>query len=196
MRRESILAVVFLCLISVPLLAASYLGYNTIGANPTVQSSIQLRAIGPFTASQDGTATRIEFYTSTGGGFDVTFGIYADSMSYPGAVLRQTAGGAINGGSGTDDWRGQDLTAPYSLVSGTKYWIVMNSQSGASYDIFYDILSPGNYFIDHAYSAGALTDPFPASATSNPATISARIVYDATGPGGGGGHRDLMLGVH
>ena len=191
MRAKIIAAVVLIGLIALPLLAVSYFGYNAVGGTPIGSFSGYIVAAGPFTMPENGTATRVELYTNSIGS-NCSLGIYADSSTNPGSLLGTTINGALNGGTGTDDWRGEDLTGSVSLTSGTVYWL--GFQCSNSQNIFYDTNTGHGRYFAQSYS-GSLNDPFPAGTTWD-LDFSIRAVY--TPSGGSSGimpTTKLLLGV-
>jgi hypothetical protein len=176
--RRAIAAFLIILLATLPVWAVSYLGYNTVGGTMTVALSNDLRAVGPFTAPANGTATRVEVYTNQLGN-QCTVGIYSDSAGTVNTLLAESAGGLLNGGSATEDWRGQDLVSTYNFSGGDKLYAA--AFCNGSQDIFYDVVSPGEYFnTSVTYAGGAMPSPFP-SPTFNGATISFRIAYNSSG---------------
>ena len=181
------LITIFLMLVMWSGALAERLGGETEESTPGRISSgnnvAQLWAMGPFTVPTNGTATSISIYSENANGEDFVMGIYSNHTpvrDHPEDLLRQTTAGA----AGADGWQTQDLTSDYSLVSGTKYWILVNFAAAATH--YYVSGSPTRYFATPGYSP-TMADPTPIVATTSRTDgrlYGAYITYTATGGGG------------
>jgi hypothetical protein len=141
------------------------IGYNTIGANTGATWDNTLAAASKFTAPANGSNGTFFVYcvSSSGSTVPVAVGVYADNAGVPGARL--TAGTETvtcpSGGSGAA-WVSTSITWP-SIVSGTSYWLAIQTTNGTVVNFRRDAGDSGQESYTVATWAGALPDPWSSS---------------------------------
>lgn len=130
-------------------------------------------ALGPYTASENGTITEVCLWTTDIA--DITLGVYNSSAGVPTTLVADSAGGL----SALTGWTCQPVSG--SLVSGSTYWVGFNTDTdGQVYK--YDVGSKALKYKSSAYVSGTLPGTFgteDGQATSR--DYSAYITYTATG---------------
>jgi hypothetical protein len=162
-----------------PVTVDATLGYDTKGSSNT-NAGTDLRAgFGPWTMSEDGTATSVSLYTGTPTR-PITLGIYDDDGAGgdPGTLLRDTAGGT----AAANDWTTQALDSNLELSNGDTIWIGQNHDDG-NQKIYYD--DPDDLhdkwkYESATYVAGVLGD-FSSPSTLPDYQVSAYITYTPSG---------------
>ncbi len=169
-----------------PVVIDPTLGYTTIGGSDVSNSGSIIHAFGEtgtagYTMSENGTLTAINLYCSDNGssGMHVTLGVYNQGTNYPGTKFAVASEISI---VTTIAWF--TASASGSLVSGSKYWLAMNHDlGGAQMGMKYDSVSQAMKFIASTYTAGAIDDPYPGSASTFDGKISSYLDYTAAASG-------------
>lgn len=142
---------------------ATPLGFDSIGGNEDLGwTGGYLLAIGPFTATDSVTITKLLLYTYSTNSARLTMGVYAHDSgnNLPGALLAHTAGGGPL--SGSFSWVSQDLTVPLAITNGTQYWLVFSASGQTA--LKYATGGAGYSYNSITYSDGVMTDPWPGAA--------------------------------
>lgn len=141
-------------------------------------------AFGPFTMSENGTATDIQLYANGDNGHKFTFGIYlADGPGgSPGTLVAKSAELVLAAGM---QW--QQVAIGAALTSGTAYWLCVNCGGGtgtcpARYST--PAGAPTVYFSSNTYSGGNMPDPAPTGEDGG--YIRGFYINYTAGAGGGG----------
>lgn len=134
------------------------LGNTSVGGTNSALSPANEWAIGPFTATENGSVTELAVYGDTGVGVPVKLGLYEDNGSnYPGELLAAT--GEIASAAG---WKTGAVSA--DITVGTKYWIGL-IHTGGTFTSKYNAGTGLIKNIAGVYASG-LTDPYPAGASN------------------------------
>jgi hypothetical protein len=167
-----------------PVVVDATLGYTSVGLS-NVNAAADFRAgFGPWTMSEDGTATDVYIYgrmvTSTE---PMTMGLWDNDGAGgdPGTLLGDSAGGD---GSKTEGWQTQALDSGVALSNGDTIWIGQNHDTRAfrhNYDDPDELDLHDKWKYEAAtYSHGSLGN-FSSPSTFTDYQISAYIVYTPSG---------------
>jgi len=141
-----------------PVVIDPTLGYTSIGASTVGVNQDNESAVGSFTSGAAGTMDNVRTYGSNS--VPATMGVYADSSTYPGALVGDSAGGNTVAGN----WTIQNVSG--SIAASTPYWVAFAGGT-SPFNMRYDSAALTWKYKGKAYSAGNLSDPFPAGAGQN-----------------------------
>lgn len=155
-------------------------GKTAIGGSTGTYNAQSILAWGPYSPASNGNATSVSLYTWSANMQTETFGIYADSSTYPAAKLKDTA----EGSQSAVGWHTLDLDSAQAILAAASYWFARNGSTQYNYAYDTGVTGKHYWYISDTYSAGTLTTPYPASATDLDGwAVSVYATYEeASGP--------------
>jgi len=157
-----------------PVVLGPTFGHTSIGGtNHSSMPANRVIAAGPHSPGSNGDATHVTWYCNAAG--NITQGFYSGAT--PGALVRDT-GSTAGGGPA---WQTQALDSTAAVVTGTSYWMAINTSAGNATK--YDAVGGFSlYYVAQTYSAGNLPNPLSGALWVGTRKYSAYVTYTAGGP--------------
>ncbi len=136
-----------------PVVVDPNLGYDTIGGSEYDEYAASLVA-NDSVASATGTVGSLFVYLrSTGAAVRATEGIYTDNgATHPDTLIKDGAGITVAASPAVAAWYEDTLDTPASVVTGTKYWMALSTESNGLKG-YYDAVAG----YTHRYKSGDVT---------------------------------------